>query len=114
MPMRVRIPETVVSGMRSTSAISAPVMRRRRSAAITWKRSSGVHAPGGRGAIEQSSIALGPEAPHPLAGAALADFGGRGRLRQRPTLAGHARYEQLALLQAEGSVTVELHSVSSL
>jgi hypothetical protein len=38
IPILVKIPETVVTAMSRHSAISAPVIRRRRSAAITWTR----------------------------------------------------------------------------
>ena len=88
-PIRVRIPETVESAIPKHSAISAPVIRSRRNAAIASTRSSGVRlatAPGRRGAIQQTRLALGPVAADPLARGALADFGGLGRLRQRPPL----------------------------
>src|SRR4051794_7731203 len=73
-----------------------------------------VDLPGRRAAVEQARRTFGDEPPDPLAGRALADFGGRGRLRQRPVLVDDPRNQQLALLQAERGVTVELHSVSSL
>jgi hypothetical protein len=68
----------------------------------------------GRRAVEQAGLALGLEATDPLAGGALADFGGRGRLSQRPLLLDDPLAEQTPLLQAERGVTVELHPVSSL
>src|SRR5918994_1789406 len=67
-----------------------------------------------RGAIEQAELALRAVAADPLARAAHADFGGRGRLRQRPALLDDAPCQQPALVQAEGRVSVELHPVSSL
>ena len=117
IPIRVRIPDTVESAIPSTSAISGPVNRSRRSAAIAWTRSLG-GAVGDRwrrrGAIEQPELALGAVAAHPLARAADADFGGLGRLRQRPLSLDHPPAEQPALVQAEGRVSVQLHPVSSL
>src|SRR4051812_5801560 len=67
-----------------------------------------------RGAVEQASRAFGPEPADPATSRALADFGGLGRLRQRPTLIDDTPDEQFALLQAERRVTVELHSEPSL
>jgi hypothetical protein len=40
IPIRVRIPDTVDSGMASVSAISGPVKRSRRNAAMTCTRRS--------------------------------------------------------------------------
>src|SRR5277367_2229945 len=45
---------------------------------------------------------------------ALTDSGGLGRPRQRPTLHEHPIDQQLASLDAETSVSVQLHPVSSL
>ena len=86
---RVRIAETVESGIASVSAISAAVIRSRRSATIAATR-SGARAVGDpprrRGAIEQTALALAPIAADPLARTAHADAGGLGRRRQRPSL----------------------------
>ena len=60
--MRVRMPETVVWGIRKTSAISAPVMRRRLSAAIASTRCSGVRLWTRLGADERSSSPSSPSA----------------------------------------------------
>ena len=60
-----------------------------------------------RGAIQQTELALGAEPPHPLARAADADFGGLGRLRQRPLLPDDPIAEQAPLAQAQGRVSVQ-------
>jgi hypothetical protein len=54
-PLRVRIPDTVESGIESVSAISAALIRSRRRAAITARRRSSVRAGTERGAEERSS-----------------------------------------------------------
>ena len=64
---------------------------------------------GGRGPIEQAGLALGAVTLGPLAGCGLAHFGGRGRLRERPSLCDGPLNELLALFQAESRVSVELH-----
>jgi hypothetical protein len=73
-----------------------------------------VDAAGRRRTIQQSELAFAAIAGHPLVGRARADFGGLGRLRQRPALLNYTPAEQLPLLQAERSVTVKPHPVSSL
>ena len=88
-PIRVKIPETVESGIASVSAISAPVIRNRRNAAIAATRSSPVrdrHRLGRRGAIEQTLLALDAETTQPLRDRAHAHAGGLGRRRERPPL----------------------------
>src|SRR5437588_6048787 len=67
-----------------------------------------------RRAVEQPELAILAVAGDPLTRAADADFGGRGRLRQRPVLLDDPSAEQAAFVQAEGSVSVKVHSVSSL
>src|SRR5207253_5405333 len=67
-----------------------------------------------RGAVAEAGLALLAVAAGPLAGGALADLGGRGRLGQRPTVIDDAPGELAALLQTELGVSVELHPVSSL
>jgi len=62
IPMRVRIPETVESAIPSTSAISAPVNRTRRSAAIASTRRSCVRLATSAGADERSNRPSGPSA----------------------------------------------------
>src|SRR5947209_6035133 len=64
--------------------------------------------------IQQPELAVDSIAAHPLASAADADFGGRGRLRQRPPLINYPLAQTPALVQAERSVTVQIHPVSSL
>jgi hypothetical protein len=115
--VRVSIPDTVVSGMARISAIWVPVKRSRRRAQIAATRSVGVRLWTRRGAEERSKeagLALGHVAGDPLAGGRLADFGGLGRLRQRPTLLDDALGQQPALVQAERGVSVKLHPVTSL
>ena len=100
-----------------TSAISGPVKRSRRRAATAWMRSSGVRLAtqaGARRVVDQPELPLGPVAADPLARAADADFGGRGRLRHRPLLFDDPAAKQAALVQAEGGVSVKVHPVSSL
>ena len=87
------------------SAISAPVIRR------PPQRRDRLHALLGRamtascfGADERSSsplLALGAIARDPLARRAVADSGGLGRLRQRPTILEDPIDQQPAPLQAE-------------
>jgi len=68
----------------------------------------------GRGAVAKSARALGAPAPQPLAGGALADSGGLGRLRQRPPLLLlDPGDEKTTAVRAGASVSVELHPVSS-
>jgi hypothetical protein len=61
-PIRVRIADTVDSGIPKHSAISAAVIRRRRSAAIACTRSSGVRCGIELGADERSSSPSSPSA----------------------------------------------------
>ncbi len=107
--MRVRIPETVESASSRHSAISTPVILRRRSAAIVSIRLSSV-----RLAIGEADLALLSVAGNPLRGGALAHSGGLGRLRERPVRCDHAAGHGRPSLGTEGSVSVQLHSVSSL
>jgi hypothetical protein len=58
--MRLRIAETVEAGIASSSAISGPVMRRRRREAIAAIRSSGVRLATECGAEERSSRPSSP------------------------------------------------------
>jgi hypothetical protein len=67
-----------------------------------------------RGTMLQPQLAVGAIAPHPLARASDADFGGRGRLRHRPRLLNDTAAQHPPLVQAESRVTVQLHPVSSL
>jgi len=70
-----------------------------------------------RGAIQQPMLTFQAKASDPLAGRALADPGGLRRPRQRPTLPQRPINQQLAPLDgldAEASVSVKLHPVSSL
>ena len=67
-----------------------------------------------RGAVEQPELAFHAVAPDPLAGAADADFGGLGRLRQRPSLINYSPAQLPTTIQTECSVSVEVHPVSSL
>src|SRR3989442_372726 len=67
-----------------------------------------------RGAGEQPELALGAVTPDPLAGAADADFGGLGRLRQRPSLLDHPTAQLPTSIQTESRVSVQVHPVSSL
>src|SRR3984893_11589658 len=64
-----------------------------------------------RGAVEQPKLALGSIAAYPLSSAPDADFGGLGRLRHRPGLVNDSLTEQLALIQAERRVSVQIHPV---
>jgi len=59
-PIRVRIPDTVESGIESASAISAAVIRSRRKAAIAPIRCSSVRDGTDRGADERSNSACSP------------------------------------------------------
>src|SRR5882757_3080954 len=67
-----------------------------------------------RGAIQQALLALKTEPREPLEGRAVADSCGLGRLRQRPTLGQYSINQQLAPLDAEPRVSVQLHPVFSL
>jgi hypothetical protein len=67
-----------------------------------------------RGAVQQPAGSLRPIAPQPLAGGALADSGRLGGPRQRPPRPLDTFDQQLAALQAEPGVSVQLHPVSSL
>jgi hypothetical protein len=66
-----------------------------------------------RGAIHQPSRPFQPVPGQPLARGAVTDSGRVGGLRQRPPRI-HAIDQQLAALDAEASVTVQLRPVSSL
>src|SRR5207248_1785103 len=55
-----------------------------------------------RGAVQQPELALGAIATDPLARTAHADFGGRGRLRQRPSLIDDSPAKLTAPFQTEG------------
>jgi hypothetical protein len=75
MPIRVRIPETVVCGIRNVSAICSggeaqPPQRGDRLDAVLGRAVVDVRRR--RGAIEQAELALGLETAHQLAGGALA------------------------------------------
>src|ERR1700740_1716740 len=67
-----------------------------------------------RGAVEQPELALGAVTPDPLAGAADADFGGLGCLRQRPSLLNNSTAQLPTSIQTESRVSVQIHPVSSL
>src|SRR5260221_14565557 len=67
-----------------------------------------------RRAIQQPKLALCEIAPHPLASAADADLGGRGRLAQRPLPIHNPTAQPATAFQTESSVSVKLHPVSSL
>src|SRR5215218_1549550 len=66
------------------------------------------------GAIVEPNLALVPVAADPLSRRALAHLGGQGRLAERPTLIDDPPDKPQPLLRCEGSVTVELHPVTSL
>jgi hypothetical protein len=59
-PIRASTADTVESGIRNVSAISAPVIRNRRSAAIASTRSSGVRCGTDRGTEERSNSPASP------------------------------------------------------
>jgi len=59
-PIRVKIPDTVEAGIESASAISAPVIRNRRSAAISAIRCSLVRSGTRKGAEQRSSSPCSP------------------------------------------------------
>ena len=61
-PIRASTAETVESGIPNTIAISAPVIRKRRSAAIACTRSSAVRCGTDRGTEERSSSPACPSA----------------------------------------------------
>jgi transposase len=67
-----------------------------------------------RGAVQQALPALGAMAGQPLARGALADPGRLGGRAQRPPRHLNPLDQQLAALQAEPRVSVQLHPVSSL
>src|SRR4029078_13464275 len=67
-----------------------------------------------RWAIVQPELALDAIAPHPLARAADADFGGLCPLRQRPLQLEPPTAEQSPLAQTQSRVSVQSHPVSSL
>ena len=99
IPIFVRIPDTVECAIARTSAISAPVIRRRRSAAIASTRRSSVRLATVAGADERSSrpsLALVAVALKPLARGAVTDSGRLGGLRQRPPRELDTIDEQLA------------------
>jgi hypothetical protein len=92
-------------------------MRKRRSAAITWTRASSVRLWTRFGADERSSSPARPSAlkrrTHSPARRSLTSAAAAASVSDQ--LSSTIREnEQLALLQAERGVTVELHSVSSL
>ena len=99
--------------MSSVSAISAPVIRNRLSAAITSTRRLGAvrHHPG---AEERSSSPSRPSARwraiHLRAVRSLTPAASAAALSDHP----HAIDQQLAALQTEPGVSVQLHPVSSL
>src|SRR3954451_12078433 len=116
MPICVRIPDAIESAIPSTSAIlgagqAQPAQRGDRLdpslvGAIGDGRRRG-------GAILQTRDPLRPVASQPLARGALADSGRRGGLRQRPPRDLDPLDQQLTALDAETSVSVQLHPVSS-
>src|SRR5215207_9960104 len=113
--MRLRIADTVEHAIPSTSAISGPVRRTRRNAAIATTRSSDVCQGQLDGADERSTRpAIRSITRHPLASGADADFSGLGRRSQRPFLLDNATAQSPTSIQAERSVSVQLHPVPSL
>jgi hypothetical protein len=111
------MPETVESGISSAIAICHPVRRTRRSAAIAWRRSSGTRVgltDGHRGAVPDACKTLRPEPGQPLRGRAIADTSGFCCPTDRPSASNHSIDQQLTALDAEPSVSVQLHPVSSL
>src|SRR5438309_983144 len=67
-----------------------------------------------RGPVQQPELALDSITPHPLAGAADADFGGLGRLRPRPRFLHYPPAQLPTPIQTERSISVKVHPVSSL
>jgi hypothetical protein len=67
-----------------------------------------------RAEIVQTGLALLAETPQPAIDGAVADSGGHGRLRHRPTLLKHSIDEQPPALRTGPRVSVKLHPVSSL
>jgi hypothetical protein len=61
-PIRVRIPDTVESGIPNSSAISAAVIRNRRNAAIARTRPSALRSGCRRGVDGRSSSPASPSA----------------------------------------------------
>ena len=59
-PIRVKIPDTVETGIPNVSAISAPVIRNRRSPAITATRASSVRDGTEAGAEQRSTRPCSP------------------------------------------------------
>ena len=117
IPVRVRIPDTVESGMsRTLGDLRAgephpPQRGDRRDPLLTGSVRDPMRR---RGAITQPGLPLSAVAPHPLAGAADTDSGGLGRLRQRPLPLNHSAAELPTAFQTERRVSVQIHSVSSL
>src|ERR1019366_9531540 len=68
----------------------------------------------GRRTIQQAELAVGAIAANPLASAPLTDLSGLGRPLQRPSVINDSPAEIPALVQAERSVSVQIHPVSSL
>src|SRR6266540_391321 len=66
---------------------------------------------GGRGAIEQPELALGPVAGDPLGSGSLAGLADEGGGLDRPALLNDPPHQALAINQAESSVSVKLHPV---
>ena len=82
IPIRARTPDTVEIAIASVSAISAPVIRSRLSAAITWTLRSSVRFATVHGAEQRSSSPLRPFGAvpdQPLARGAVTDPGRLGR-----------------------------------
>src|SRR5215471_5300361 len=117
IPLRFRTAETVESGIRSVSAISAAVIRSRRNITIVATRSAGVAVsdpPRRGGTVEQTHLALQAKAANPLPPAPDADPRSRRSSSDRPTLHDNTPSKLLPTLPAESGVTVKLHPVSSL
>src|SRR5262249_54073773 len=72
------------------------------------------HRPGPRGTILQATLPLTPVAVDPLPGRPLADPGGTGRRRQRPTQHKHPIHQQPPRLRTRPSVAMQYRPPTSL
>src|SRR5262245_40327757 len=117
MPMRVRIPDTVCSGIpqaRSDLSGRHPQTAERSDRLDPALASAVPNTLRRRAAIEQPGLTLFAIALGPLAGGALAHLGGRGRRAERPTLLDNPPRQSPARIQTESGVSVDLHPVTSL
>jgi hypothetical protein len=116
-PTRASTAETVEAAIARHHAISAPVIRSRRSSTITSTSSCGVRCGSDRGADDRSSrpeLALSPVPGKPLRAGPLAHAGGLGRRPERPTPLEHPHHHRQTPLRTERRVSVNLHPVPSL